>query len=81
MRRHMTLNDVKIGCRRCHDRINAVPLLAEKLCVNVFLLQFSTYIRFFVKVLIEMNVNRSNELNISDVYRSVNYIGSLAKLT
>ena len=70
-----------IGCRRCHDVIDAVPLLAEKLCVNVFLLQFSAYIRFFVKVLIEMNVNRSNELNISDVYRSVNYIGSLAKFT
>ena len=27
-----------------------------------------------------MNVNISNELNFSDVYRSVNYIGSLAKL-
>ena len=26
-----------------------------------------------------MNVNISNELNFSDVYRSVNYIGSLAK--
>ena len=25
-----------------------------------------------------MNVNISNELNFSDVYRSVNYIGSLA---
>ena len=38
-------------------------------------------ISFFVKVLIETNVNMSNELNLSDVYRSVNYIGSLAKLT
>ena len=28
-----------------------------------------------------MNVNISNELNFSDVYRSVNYIGSLAKFT
>ena len=34
---------------------------------------FSAYIRFFV--LTEMNVNISNELNFSDVYRSVNYIG------
>ena len=32
-------------------------------------------------VLIEINVNISNELNFSDVYRSVNYIGSLAKIT
>ena len=35
---------------------------------------FSAYIRFFVMVLIE-----SNELNFSDVYQNVNYIGSLAK--
>ena len=40
---------------------------------------FSTYIRFFVKVSIERNVNISNELNFSDVYRSVNDTGSLAK--
>ena len=39
---------------------------------------FSAY-SFFVKVLVESNVNISNELNFSDVYRSVNYIGSLAK--
>ena len=37
-------------------------------------------VRFFVKVLIEMNVNISNGLNFSDVYRSVNYIGSLESL-
>ena len=29
----------------------------KKLCVNVLLHQFSTYIRFFIKVLIETNVN------------------------
>ena len=40
---------------------------------------FSAYIRFFVKVLIEMNANTSSELNFSGVYRIVNYIGSLAK--
>ena len=67
------------GRRRRHD---TVPLLAEKLRVNVFLLQFSSSIRFFVNVLIEMNVSISNELNFSDVYRSVNYIiGSPAKFT
>ena len=42
---------------------------------------FSTYIRFFVKVLLGTNVNISNELNFSDVNRIVNYIGPLAKLT
>ena len=63
------------------DVTDAVPLLAEKLCVNVFLLQFSAYIRFCINVLIEMNVNISNELNFSDVYRSVNYNVSLAKFT
>ena len=45
----MTLNDVKInhgslhnltGRRRRHDVIDADPLLAETLRVNVFLLQF-----------------------------------------
>ena len=93
----MTLNDVKkpmalynlIRRRRRHDVIDAVPLLAEKLRVNVFpvsrktackcfsCFNFSAYIRFFVNVLIKMNVNISNELNFSEVYRSVNYIGSL----
>ena len=85
----MTLNDVKltmalynlIGLRRRHDVIDPIPLLAEKLRVNVSCFTFSAYIRFFVNVLIEMNVNISNELNFSDVYRSVNYIGSLAKFT
>ena len=57
----MTLNDVKINH---HDVTDAVPLLtAEKLRVNVFCFNFSAYIRFFVNVLIEMNVNISNELN------------------
>ena len=36
------------------------------------------YVRF-AKVLIEANVNMSNELIFSEVYLSVNYIGSLAK--
>ena len=33
----------------------------------------------FIKVLIEINVNISSELNFSDVYGSVNYIGLQAK--
>ena len=36
--------------------------LTEKMCVNVLLLQF--YIRFFVKVLIERNVNISNKIKL-----------------
>ena len=55
-----------IGRRRRHDV--TVPLLADKLRVNVFLLNFSAYIRFFVNILIEMNVDISNKLNFSDVY-------------
>ena len=36
---------------------------------------------FFFKVLIKTNVNINNELNFSDVYRSANYLGLLAKFT
>ena len=42
-----------IGRRRRHGVFDAIPLLAEKLRVNV--VNFSAYIRFFVNVLIEMN--------------------------
>ena len=53
----------------------------KKNCVYMFsCFSFSAYFRFFFNVLIDMNVNISNELNFSDVYRSVNYMGSLAKL-
>ena len=46
--------------------------------------EFTSSILALIKVsliLIEMNVNVSNELNFSDAYRSVNYIGWLAKFT
>ena len=33
------------------------------------------YIRFFIKVFNETVVNINNELNSSDGYRSINYIG------
>ena len=49
--------------------------------VNGLLFHFSAHISFFVKVLIEKNINISNELNFSDVYQSVNFIRSLAKFT
>ena len=39
-------------------------------CVN-----FSAYIRIFDRVLVETNVNISNELNFSDVYLTVKYMG------
>ena len=70
-----------IGLRRRHDIIDAVPLLAINLREMFSCFNFSAYIRFFVNVLIEMNVNISNELNFSDVYRSVHYTGLLAKFT
>ena len=49
-------------------------------CFTVSISAF-TYLRFFAKVLIETNVNISNQLNFSDGYHSVNYTGSIAKLT
>ena len=54
-----------IGRRRRHDVIDAVPLLAEKLRAMFSCFNFSASKRFFVIVLIEMNVNISNELNFS----------------
>ena len=56
-----------IGRRRRHDVNDDVPLLAEKLRVNVFLLQLKRLYHIFHQRLIEMNVNISNEYNISDV--------------
>ena len=46
-----------------------------------YFFKFSAFIRFFDKILIETNVNISDELNFSDVYQSVNYIASLANFT
>ena len=37
------------------------------------LFNFSSYVRFFVKLLIERNVNISNELNFSYVYQWFGY--------
>ena len=52
---HATSYDVKINMvfynlirrRRCNDVIYAVPLIAEKLLVNVFLLQIQRLCKFF----------------------------------
>ena len=70
-----------IGRRRHHGVIYAVSKSAEPLRVNVLLLQFKLLYKLFHKILIETNVNINYELNFSDVYGSVNYIGSLAKFT
>ena len=64
-----------IGRRRC----SAVSRKTAFKCFHCF--NFSANIRFFVKALIETNVSFSNELNFSDVNRSVNYIWSPAKFT
>ena len=53
----------------------------QKKRVNVLLLQVRACMRFFIKSLIERNVNISIELNFSDVYQSVNYSVLLAKFT
>ena len=67
-----------IGCRRRHDVSDTVPLLVLKLFSGFI---FSSYDRFFNKFWVEMNVNISNELIFSDVYRTINYIVPLAKFT
>ncbi|MEW8546498.1 MAG: hypothetical protein AB2693_23530 [Candidatus Thiodiazotropha sp.] len=53
--------------------IKAVPLLAEEMRASILAL------RVFIKILIEMNENIRNKLNLSGVYRSINYTGLLAK--
>ena len=52
------------GCRRQHYDNDAVKSLAEKLHVNVLLLQFKRLYKF----LIEMNVNICNELSKCKLY-------------
>ena len=79
----MIVNNL-IGHQRRHDVNDTVPLLLVivlKLRVNVFKFQFSLYDRSFIKFWVEMNVNISNELNFSEVHRSINYNEPLAKFT
>ena len=45
--------------------------------VMFYFFHFSTYIRFFVKILMKTNVNISKELNFFDVHQCVNCIGLL----
>ena len=77
------VNDVKINHgslqsdRMSGDIMMPLTLLRskqkKKYVIMLYCTSFSTYIRFF-KALIKTNVNTSNELNFSDVCRSVNYI-------
>ena len=65
------------------DVMASLMLLAEKLhkkCFTASILALK--LRLFFRVLIEMNVNTciNNELNFSDVYRSVNYIWVTSKV-
>ena len=71
---HVTAFYNLIGCR-CGSAVS------RKLQLMFYCFNFSPEIRFFYKNLIETNVNISNELNLPDVYRSVDYIWSLAKFT
>ena len=60
-----------IGRRRHNDVIGAVPQLAEKKTrVNFSLIQILAHIKIF-KVLIETNVNISNEPIFSDLFIEV----------
>ena len=52
--------------------LSAVMLSVENHRINIFLPLFKRH---------KKNVNIRNELNFSDVYRSINDIGSLAKIT
>ena len=63
-----------IGRRRC-------SAVSRKLRANILLLHFERLVKIFRQGSDETNVNISNELNFADVYRSVNYSGSLSKLT
>ena len=74
-------NRALIGHRRYYDFVDAVPQLAEELCVNVYSSNISAYIRYNAKVMIETSVDKCNELNFSDVHPSVNYFGALANVT
>ena len=51
-----------IGRRQYHKIIDAVPQLADKLCVKCLTCNARAYIKIFVNVLIVANVNLSDEL-------------------
>ena len=67
----MASNDVKMNHGSLQSDWTSVTSLTLFHCVQ----------KNSVNVLVAMNVNISNELHFSNVYRSVNYIGSLAKFT
>ena len=73
----MALIKVFGRCKR-HDIINVVPLFEPTLCKNsLFACKCDRHDNF----LMILNVNRSNELNFSEVHGDMNRSGSLIKLT
>ena len=64
-----------VGRRRCFAVSRKIACKCNTASVLALI------IRFFHQGLIVTSVNISNELNFSDVYRSVNYSGSLSKFT
>ena len=56
-------------------------LSVEIHCINVFSLTQSIFFAFFRQIKTQKNVHIRNELNFSDIYRIINDIGSLAKVT
>ena len=73
----MTLNDVKINHGSLQSDLTSTTSLTslalfhcwhKKLVWICYCFNFSAYIRYFVKDLIETNVNISNEMSFSDIY-------------
>ena len=62
-----------------HWRCSAVRRITASKCFIASIL--GAYVRCFVKVLVERNVNVSTEIIFSDVYQSSNYTGLLGKFT
>ena len=59
--------------------IEAIPQLAEKLHVIVFMLQFQCLYTIFRQSFDKNECKYKHWISLSDVYRIVNYFGSLAK--
>ena len=68
------------GHWRHQDIIDADLFISRKTVCECLTASVLALIRFNITVLIETNVNISGELNLSEVYQSENYTGSLAKV-
>ena len=70
-----------IGRRRRYDVNNAVPLLVEKTACNHFLDSILAFMQDFHQILRRNECKYKQWIYFSDVYRIINYTGSLAKFT